>query len=354
MAFRQANAEDLELVLEAARAELLTLKGQRILFTGATGFFGKWLTQALIYAQDRLELGSCLVLVTRSRERALADCPWLSGRRDVEFIESDIRQLQEGAYGSFDTIIHGAAAASRDLNENKPLEMFDTIIEGTRQILRQAYGGERFLFISSGAVYGRQPPELLHMPEDFGGAPDPLDPKSAYGEAKRAAEFLCATEARRLGIDMKIARCYAFIGPYLPLDVHFAAGNFMRDILEGKPIRIGGDGTVLRSYLYAADLIVWLIKVLVTGQSLRAYNVGSDEELSIKDLAETIHSVGLDLKPDRKELNEPVIVEKKPVPGFRPEVYVPNVDRARKELNLRILTPLDVAVRKTIAWHAGF
>src|SRR5260370_33188789 len=101
------------------------------------------------------------------------------------------------------------------------------------------------------------------------GAPDTMDANSAYGEGKRMAELLCAIYRKSYGIETKIARGFAFVGPYMQLDTHFAIGNFVSDSLAGQCIEVRGDGTPLRSYLYASDLMVWLWTILTRGKAGR-------------------------------------------------------------------------------------
>jgi dTDP-glucose 4,6-dehydratase len=208
------------------------------------------------------------------------------------------------------------------------------------------------LFTSSGAVYGRQPPEVSHVAEDYAGGPDPLDRRSAYAEGKRAAEFLCGLAATRANspVSVSIARCFAFVGPHLPLDVHFAIGNFIRDALAGGPIRISGDGTPYRSYLYAADLAEWLVTILLRGEAGRAYNVGSDEAISIQDLANRVAAVAAGLWPARPPIRVVTALQAKP--ASQPSFYVPKCRRAIDELGLSVTTPLAKAIRDTLAFSA--
>src|ERR1039457_6547484 len=230
--------------------------------------------------------------------------------------------------------------------------MLSTILAGTERTLEFAAqcGARKFLLTSSGAVYGKQPPEMTHVPETYAGAPDPLDAASVYAEGKRASELMCALHrktatATGVAFEAKIARCWAFCGPHLPLDAHFAIGNFIGDVLAGRPISIAGDGTPRRSYLYAADLAVWLWTILFQAPALVPINVGSGRDVSILELAQTVEKT---LAPGTR-----IDVAKQAVAGAAPARYVPSVRRAEELLGLRETVGLEEAIRRTAAWH-GF
>jgi nucleoside-diphosphate-sugar epimerase len=247
----------------------------------------------------------------------------------------------------FDYVIHAAFEPLQPVPAADPLALFQRNVAGTSSSLELARcsGARRFLFISSGAVYGPQPPKIACIPENFAGAPDPLDPLTTYGQAKRAAEFICVAFGRKHEIETVVARGFTFVGPHLPLDAGFAVGDFIRHALHGGPILVDGDGTSRRSYLYAADLAVWLWTILVKGQPGRAYNVGSDADVSIRELADEIRR---SVAP-----NAEVRVTKQPVPSTLPERYIPDIARARTELGLDVSVPLPEAIRRTADWHGS-
>ena len=336
--------EDLEHVLDRTRDLSEELRGQLLFITGGTGFFGRWLLESLLWANDRLSLGLSALVLSRNPDAFREKAPRVAGHPAIQFHPGDVRSF-EFPKGGFSHIIHAATEASARLNAEDPLTMFDTILDGTRRALEFAChcGAGKFLLTSSGAVYGRQPPEMARVPEDYAGAPDPIDSRSAYGEGKRAAETLCTLFSRQHGIEAKIARCFAFVGPHLPLDIHFAIGNFIRDGLKGGPIVVQGDGTPHRSYLYAADLTIWLLTILFRGHNGRSYNVGSEEGVSIAELA---HLVAASCGPEVA-----VIVRGKPDLSKAPERYVPSTERASRELGLVPWISLPAAIARTVAFH---
>jgi nucleoside-diphosphate-sugar epimerase len=318
------------------------LRHKRIFMTGGTGFFGRWLLESFAWMNAHFDLNASALVLTRDYNAFKDNAPHLASHPAIQCHFGDVRNFIFPE-GNFSHIIHAATAASAKLNNEDPLLMYETIAEGTRHTLDFAIhcGAKKFLLTSSGAVYGRQPSEMSHIPEDYCGAPDPADPYSAYGEGKRAAELLCALYSKKYGIETIIARCFAFVGPFLPLDIHYAIGNFIRDGLKGDPIRVNGDGTPYRSYLYAADLAIWLWTILFKGESCRPYNVGSEEAMTIADLANTV--------ADCFQQQIDVEIAKSPAADVPPERYVPSTKRVREECGVRQIIGIGDGIRRTIA-----
>jgi len=287
MPFPPLPKEDLEHVLAHTRPLWEQLRRGRVFVTGATGFFGIWILETFAYANKELGLGAELVGLSRNPQAFYEKVPHLASESSITLHRGDVRDFKFPE-GAFTHVIHAGTTSSSPV---APLEMLDTIIQGTRRTLdfAVASGAKRFLFVSSGAVYGKQPAEIARIPETYLGAPDPMDPNSAYGEGKRVGELLCAIANKEHGLETTIARCFAFVGPHLPLDAHFAIGNFIRDAMKGEPIKVK-DGTPYRSYLYAADLAIWLWTILLKGEACHPYNVGSDQEIAISDLARIVSS----------------------------------------------------------------
>jgi nucleoside-diphosphate-sugar epimerase len=347
-------AADLDHILVHTEELWEPLRGRSVFITGGTGFFGRWLLEGFAEANRRLKLEAEAIVLSRHPEKFQSHAAHLASDKAIRLVRGDVRTLnatdvraQLGSAASRPTafVIHAASETSVPANQGQPLNVLETLFEGTRRVLDFAVetGAKHFLLTSSGAVYGEQPGSLSRVPENYSGAPAVSLPLSAYGEGKRVAEMLCGIYSRTRALDCRIARCFAFVGPHLPLNAHYAVGNFIGDALAGRAIQIKGDGTPLRSYLYAADLAIWLWTLLLHPKAAGTYNVGSDESHSIREIAECVsrHSPHC----------PPVTVAQRPDLRRPAARYVPAIDRARHELGLEVWTPLDAAIQKTLDFH---
>lgn len=337
-------ARDLGLIASHTSDLWDELRGKRLFLTGGTGFFGCWLVESFCHANRLLGLGAEITILTRNPIAFAAKCPHLAADSAVSLHTGDVRDFTFPA-GEFAYVIHAATEARARQAADAPLEMLSTIVAGTERTLEFAstHGTSKLLLTSSGAVYGAQPGGMTHVPETFDGAPDPLKPGSVYAEGKRLSELLCAIYQQKSGVECKIARCWAFCGPHLPLNEHFAIGNFIGDVLAGRAIQIQGDGTPRRSYLYAADLVVWLWTILFRAPALVPINVGSAHDVSILDLAQTVAAT-LNAQTE-------IRIAQKATQGAVPARYVPCVDRAEQMLGLHETVSLEEAILRTAEWN---
>lgn len=303
-------------------------QGKRFFITGGTGFFGKSILDCASNSGIDMEL----VILSRDPAKFRQNYK-LNEKKNlkISFIEGDILNCTFPA-GVFDYVIHAAAEADtcqEDAPGNENL-----ILEGTKRILNFSARAkvQGMLFISSGAVYGAQPAETRCISENCN-----PEPTTFYGKGKLLAEQLCADS----GLNVLLARCFSFVGPRMNFMSHFAIGNFIKNCLCNETISIHGDGTALRSYLYADDLVRWLFTMLLNGQKGRPYNVGSDRAVSIRELAETVRRL-LGAENDIEVLGQTV-------PGAAPNRYIPSIERAKNELGLSIATELEEAILKTAA-----
>jgi len=334
--------QDIAQVAQTVGTSLERLRGKRLLVTGGTGFIGTWILETVSWLNDQWDQPCRVYVPTRSPERFIGKVPHLV-RDDIVLLPADVRAF-EYPDDLCDMIIHAAAPADPRALALDPLGVATIIVDGTRRALELAAQKqvESFLLVSSGAVYGSQPPELERVPEDYVGGPDLVNPRSAYGEAKRYAEVLCVLYYEKFGIPIRIARPFTFVGPYQDPDAGFAVTDFLKQGLQGLPLHIHGDGTTVRSYCYASDMVVALWKILLEAPTGRAYNVGSEEPISILELAHRVAAV-LDRSIE-------ISVASAPVQGRLPARYVPDTSRGKAELGLTIRVDLQVALMRTLSW----
>jgi len=277
--------KDLDHVLTHVQWE--ELRNQNIFISGGTGWFGRWMIETLLYANTELDLNCRIVVLTHSE--------WLSTNKNVVFWHGDIKDV-EFPKGEFSHVIHLA-------------------VDGTGRMLEFAKrcNARKFLFTSSGAVY------QLH-PND-------------YAQQKIYDEYWC----RSMDLDVKIARCFSFVGPYIPTNKNFAIGNFIGNAInDGKVFIRNSDKTPLRSYLYMADLAIWLWTILLNGKSGVSYNVGGEQEYTVREVGEMV----------AKLANVPVVYL--PYEHMESIDYVPFVTHTEEELLLQTWIPLEDAIQRTL------
>ena len=322
------------------------LHRRAVFVTGGTGFVGRWMVASLLQANDALHLDCRVLILSRDTQAFSAAAPEIAGHPAVELLRGGPGTF-EFPRGRFTHILHlakeplvGDATPAGDADPGP-------LAAGTRRVLAfaEACGAERLLFTSSGAVYGRQPPDVERLREDHPARLLPGDPHAVYAAQKRAAEALCLAAQGTGSLGVTIARCFALLGPFMDFDGGYAAGNFVRDAVSRDAVVVTGDGKTVRSYLYAEDLAVWLWTILFDGRPGTPYNVGSPHAVAIADLARLVAATAGAGCPVR-------------IAGARrhdglPDRYVPDTTLAQTTLGLSAEIGLETAIRRTAAWYRG-
>jgi len=333
--------KDFEYIISLIDGRMEVMRDKKIFITGATGIIGKWWLEFFLYANDKYSLGLSIVAISRSPIEFLSRYPYYC-RPEIKFVAGDIRTYVGLGAEHFDFFIHGATDV---VAQGGAAEILETCSQGTANALRlaKAMGVSRFLLISSGAVYGKVPDDHGPIGEDFCGLLNHLSPEAAYAQGKRSAELLCLLEAQDAQMQISMARCFAMVGPHLPLDKHFAIGNFIQSALQNEPIEIKGDGTPVRSYLYMADVIARLLLLLLAGRTAVAYNIGGRIPHSISQLAENVLRV--------LNVQQPIRIANKAVHGAHANTYYPETRLIDTEFNLPPAIGMDEAIVRTANWY---
>ena len=288
--------EDLAKVAQTISPQVKELVSTDLVLTGATGFVGKWLVGAWLHGANEFGGDGRLLLSSRNPEKIFETYPEIQTNSRVSLQAVDIRKLEIPSDFSGCNVIHGATAASEHLNVNAPFEMIDVIVQGTRRVVDECgrVGTRKLVFLSSGAVYGFGKVGCLPFSELDISGPSTTDSRNAYHEAKRLAELLVTIGGERYGFQELSLRLFTFVGPYLPLDRHFAVGMFIREALTERRVRIRSGGGSVRSYQYGADMARDIIFCTSRDMKHTTYNVGSPQPISIAQLAHSVASAAGD------------------------------------------------------------
>ena len=340
--------QDMATAVQAYTTQMLDpLRGGHVLITGGTGFVGTWLAELAAHLNDVYDFRIRLTLVSRDTASFDAVTPHLATRSEFNLVSNDVRNLRD-IPSDVTWIIHAGATPDNRLHSTDPLRTADSIVNGTRAVLEAAVRLPTLnglLNISSGLVYGPQPPTLERISEERFFGFDPNTFGSVYAESKRMAETLCAAYANQQRIRVVNARPFAFVGPYQHMDRPWAINNFVRDSIQGGPIRILGNGETVRSYMYPADMAVWMFAILATGAPGESYNVGSPQAVTLRAAAELV----ADQFSPRPKISASLSSAKQ----HENSRFVPDVSRAECMLGLKINFDLTAAIRRTLEWNAG-
>lgn len=337
-------AEDLNHILTYTKDLWEEFRDQKIFITGGTGFFGCWLLESFAWANDKLNLNALAVVLSRNPACFENRVPHLYHHNAIQFLKGDVKDFifPEGV---FSHIVHCAVYQTPAGEKVSNILMLNEMIVGLKRVLDFCIKAKakKMLLISTGAVYGKNPSFRGQISENCCYAPDPTASESTYHQVRRIIESMSMAYAEENAFDAKIARCFSFLGPYMPLNGRFAVSDFIHDVLSNTNILVKGDGKTVRSYLYMADLIIWLWTILIKGKASRPYNVGSEIPVTIKELAHIFSRIA--------DPHLEIIISGQSNHGIAADYYIPDTTRAQRELNLQQLINLNDAVEKTIHWY---
>ena len=332
-------SDDIAGVISRLGDDVHLFNNKSILITGGTGFFGLWLLQILrsLIVEKKFKID--IYVLSRNPEKFLTENVGLSFHQFVNFISGDVTNFQLPDI-RVDYLIHMATtAASETFRGEDQLQKLDLLYRGTRNTLEQAAqaGVKKVLFTSSGVAYG--PSTGMPFSEEMLQGPATTSISSALGEGKRLAEYLVSYYSFNSGFEYAIARCFSFFVPFLPLDIHYAIGNFVNDALTKDKIIVKGAGRELRSYLYIADAWVWLVKLLLHADN-DIYNVGSSNSVSIGELATLVrNTLAAEKRVEFLRLTHDV-------GNFSRNTYIPNNDKICNKYGLSEWTTLSQGIKK--------
>lgn len=287
--------EDLERIV-SAHLPWEQLFNQSVLISGANGFLPAYMLETLLYLNESRGAEIRVIAMVRNLERAMRRLGHLRDRLDLSFLVQDVRDTYTGP-AAVDYVIHAASQATPKFFGVDPAGTFEANVSGTRNLLQLARDAQSksFLFFSSGEVYGSQAGLSPIVNESSFGSVDPLNIRSCYAEGKRAGETLCACWHAQYGVPAKVARISHTYGPGMDLQDGRVFADFVADVVHGRDIVMKSDGSARRPFCYLADATIAYFTVLLRGNSGEAYNVGTDVEHSVLELAETL----CDLFPER-------------------------------------------------------
>jgi dTDP-glucose 4,6-dehydratase len=301
---------------------------KRVVITGAAGFIGSHLSDAL------LDRGYAVVGIDNLLTGDLANIAHIKNR-DFEFIKHDVTNYIN-VEGPVYAVLHWASPASPIDYLELPIPTLKVGALGTHKALGLAKAkGARFVIASTSEVYG----DPLEHPqkETYWGNVNPIGPRGVYDEAKRFAEAMTTAYHRYHGLDAKIVRIFNTYGPRMRVKDGRAVPAFMSQALRDEDVTVFGDGSQTRSFCYVSDLVDGIIRMMESSEN-SPINIGNPTEMTIRQIAETI----IEMTGSKSR----IIYQ--PLPEDDPKVRRPDITRARTLLGWEPKVDLREGLTKTI------
>jgi dTDP-glucose 4,6-dehydratase len=332
------DIDDLEFISIEGEPIFVKLKGQNILIIGATSFVGMWMTESILYADQKFKLGLSITIISRNYKKTIERYGKFISSGKIKPIYKSIQDVNSEELSNIQQVVNLATLTDNYSGDSQllgNLKMF----ENFWNILNKQ-SVQNILFTSSGAVYGKNAEKLSYLKETEKSDLNNYYKNLGYGLGKITSEFLGFEWSRRDSLNFKVARLFSFSGAFLPLSNNYIIGNFINNVIHNEPLLIKNPGKVYRSFLYGADMALWLWKILLDGDNT-VYNVGSDKEITTIELANVVSNLyNNELKVIISQDNE-----------GNDESYVPNIDKIKKELNVEIKYDLKLSLNKMINWY---
>lgn len=262
-----------------------------ILVTGGSGFLASYLVKTLLLVNKIYALDLKVLCMVRSKRNVHFRLASFLDDSSLVVIEHDVSASFPKSIPRADFIIHSASQASPKYYGVDPVGTLMANTAGTMNLLNYGvfHNSEGFLYFSSGEVYGIPVDGENEISEVDFGYLDPMQVRSCYAESKRIGETMCASWAHQYGIHASVVRPFHTYGPGMALDDGRVFADFVADVVAGRDIVLRSDGLAHRPFCYISDATIGFIKVLLSGESAKSYNLGNPSaELSIKDLAYTL------------------------------------------------------------------